>query len=89
MNFIRLAADDPRVRHVHVTLFTALCFMWQKAGFVSPLPAVRRELMHYAKIGSRGTYNTCMNELHEYGYIRYEPEADPRKKSRVWMGELA
>lgn len=84
-SFLVAAADDARLRHVHVVLYAALWRAWQNSGHPGPMPIARRDIMHIAKINSRYTYNTAINDLHDYGYIRYEPSADPRVKSRVWL----
>ena len=34
---------------------------------------------------SRKTYNKCMKELQEYGYIRYKPSSNPQVGSKVQL----
>jgi hypothetical protein len=51
------------------------------------LPLDRNVLMKNARI-SRRTYHKCMRELHEYGYIRYEPSSNPCLRSRVYLRRL-
>jgi len=83
--FICLAAEDPRIRPVHITLFLALWHTWQSTGGALPIGIARADLMHLAKVSARQTYNAAIIELDAYGYIRYEPSYDPRVKSRVWL----
>ena len=51
------------------------------------IPLDRNLLMKNARI-SRRTYHKCMRELHEYGYIRYEPSSNPFFRSRVYLKRL-
>jgi len=39
--------------------------------------------MNAAKINSRHTYNRCMANLHEFGYIIYEPAVNSAVSSKV------
>ncbi|HVM87888.1 MAG TPA: hypothetical protein VMT76_06845 [Puia sp.] len=39
----------------------------------NPITIRRQQLMQEAKISARTSYNKCMRELHEYGYIKYLP----------------
>jgi hypothetical protein len=83
--FFDTAADDPRVRAVHISLYLALLNEWQVQAFASPVCIRRDVVMRAAKIKARHTYNTVINELREYGYIRYLPSADPRVPSEAWF----
>lgn len=83
--FFALAADDPRVRAVHISLYLALLNEWQVQSFVNPVCIRREALMQTAKIKARYTYVTVINELQQWGYIRYLPSADPRVPSEVWF----
>ncbi|SJN18513.1 hypothetical protein [Sphingobacterium sp. JB170] len=84
-NWIRRMGKDNRLLATHVSLFTALFICWQRSGFASPFAVTRRTLMAFSKIASIATYHKCMRELHEYGYIRYQPSYHPAKGSLVYL----
>jgi hypothetical protein len=44
--------------------------------------------MRISKIFSKATYHKCVNELHQKGYINYEPSHNPFKGSLIWVIEL-
>jgi hypothetical protein len=44
--------------------------------------------MRISKIFSKATYHKCVNELHQKGYIKYEPSHNPFKGSLIWVIEL-
>lgn len=71
--FFRKAVDDRRIIISHISLFAAICQCWKNCGCIHPVPVKRRELMRLSKISSFATYHKCIKELHEIGYIRYEP----------------
>lgn len=79
--FLEVAAADPRVGPVHISMFCALY-----ALFSHPKSRVikikRREVMSAIKV-SQGTYHTVIRDLNDFGYISYEPNKDSRFKSVV------
>lgn len=44
--------------------------------------------MKAAKINARYTYNKCMNNLQEFGYIDYMPSANSFTLSKVFIKTL-
>ena len=44
--------------------------------------------MKAAKINARYTYNKCMNNLQEFGYITYLPSSNPFTNSTVYLKGL-
>lgn len=84
-SFCALANEDTRMTAVHISIYITLLNTWQLSGRINPLPVTRKSIMWAAKISSRTTYNKTINELAEYGYIKYVPSADPRVKSGVWL----
>lgn len=85
-DFYEAIADNARIGTSHICLYMALC---NAVGFVNGelIEVNRNRLMQNARI-SRKTYNKCMNELQEYGYIRYEPSLNPSRQSRVYLKKL-
>lgn len=83
MLFKRIASD-PELLTSHISLFTALLICWQRKKFKIPFSVTRKELMSYSKIASIATYHKCIKELHESGYIRYEPSYHPKIGSLIY-----
>lgn len=85
-DFYEAIADDARIGTSHICLYLALC---NAVGFVNGelIEVNRDQLMRYARI-SRKTYNKCMRELQEYGFIKYEPSSNPSRQSRVYLKKL-
>lgn len=83
--FCSLIADDMRIMPTHISMYVALWHAWQQNGSEGPVLIDKAMLMRAAKISARQTYHDALRSLHAFGYIRYEPSADPRVKSRVWL----
>lgn len=81
--FYKAIADDSRLGSTHISLYMALLQQWNIKGGVNPVYISRTEIMKIAKINARQTYNRCMNNLEEFGYIKYEPSLNGSVKSRV------
>jgi len=45
----------------------------------------RDELMKQSKIVGRSTYQRCLRELQEGGYIKYEPTFNRFKNAKIYM----
>jgi hypothetical protein len=72
---------------VHISLYMALLFACSKSG-INPFELERKEMMKSAKINARSTFDICINELKEFGYIGYEPSKGAGVKSRVFLKKL-
>ena len=79
--------EDPRISPVHISLYVAIVHQWAAQGNHSPVLFKARGLMPAAKIGGRTLFCRTIRQLHEYGYLRYEPSFKPDEPSRVWVGE--
>lgn len=66
----------------------ALFQSWNLNRFQNPISITRNEVMRISKIFSKATYHKCVNELHQKGYINYEPSHNPFKGSLIWVIEL-
>jgi hypothetical protein len=84
-SFMQEARTDPRIGPLHISLYTALVYAWSMQGGKGPVSFTSRELMPIAKIGGRSPFCRCIQQLHQYGYIIYEPSFDPAVKSRVYL----
>ncbi|MBK8088791.1 MAG: hypothetical protein IPK31_13115 [Chitinophagaceae bacterium] len=81
--FYKAIADDTRIGTTHISLYMALLQQWNLSGGLNPVEVKRSSLMNTAKINARQTYNRCMNHLHEFGYISYQPSTNGSVCSRV------
>lgn len=83
--FYQAIAEDKRIGSGHISIYMALFQNWNINQFMQPISITRQEIMTTAKISSRATYHKCMNELQEFGYIRYIPSCNPFLKSLVYF----
>lgn len=83
--FCLLMVDDLRIMPSHISMYVALWQAWKRNGCRDPVCIDKEALKRVAKISAKQTYNGVLRSLHAYGYIKYEPSADPRVKSRVWL----
>jgi hypothetical protein len=71
--FLEAAAEDPKLTPSHISLYTALVYHWERNSRQNPISFYRSDIMRFAKIAGRSTYQKCIQDLHHYGYIRYIP----------------
>jgi hypothetical protein len=92
MNFIKhfigwmdqMATDDRLTPH-HVSLYVSLFSLWNLHHFRNPISIARQEVMQISKIGSVNTYLRCLKQLHQWGYLKYEPSYNPLRGSKVYL----
>lgn len=84
--FLRKFKGDRRLRRPHLSLYLALLVRSQGDG---AFRVNRKEVMAWARIGSRVTYHRCIRELDRWGYLYYLPSYDPSCKSLVYIRHLA
>jgi len=82
-DFCHAISNDARIGTTHISLFIALLQQWNLNGGNNPILIARDAVMKTAKINSRQTYNQCINDLHQFGYIVYEPSVNGSVPSRV------
>lgn len=85
--FYEAISGDARIGTTHICLYLALC---HAAGGIADgtfSEVNRNQLLLNARI-SRRTYNKCMKELQQYGYIKYLPSLNPAKQSKVHLNKL-
>lgn len=86
--FYEAIAGDARIGVTHICLYMALLHEARNLLTQGSVFEVNRDrVMQQARI-SRKTYNKCMKELQEYGYIKYEPSSNPSRQSRVYLKKL-
>lgn len=86
--FYEAIADDARIGVTHISLYMALLQQWNMSGGINPVIVIRSNIMKAAKINARYTYNKCMNNLQEFGYITYLPSSSPFICSTVYLKGL-
>lgn len=69
--FYNKLRKDKRLRGSHVNLYMALFQEWNNSRFADEFHISRTEVMDLARIGSKGTYHKCINELSKWKYIKY------------------
>ena len=85
VEFYRAIADDARINTTHISLYMALIHQWSLNRGKNPITISRDNIMKTAKISARHTYNKCINELREYGYIKYVPSSNANSGSSVYL----
>ncbi len=88
IEFYETIADDSRISVTHISLYMALLHQWNLNQGENPIHINRDNIMRAAKISARRTYNRCINELHEYGYIKYIPSSNPFSGSTIYLKRL-
>lgn len=86
--FYMAIENDTRIGTTHISLYMALLQQWNLNGGLNPVIIARAEIMRAAKINARYTYNKCMNNLQEFGYIDYKPSTNPFSNSTVYLKGL-
>lgn len=72
-DFFAAIADDARISTMHISLYMALLKLWNENGCQNPIRIFSRKVMPICKISGIATYYKGMRELHDYGYIQYNP----------------
>jgi hypothetical protein len=86
--FYNAIADDARIGATHISVYMALLQQWNLNGGQNPILIERSFIMKAAKVNARYTYNKCMNNLHEFGYIIYIPSANSFTQTKVFIKPL-
>jgi hypothetical protein len=87
-DFYKAIKDDVRISTTHISIYFALLHKWSLNNGKNPVMIFRNEIMKAAKINARQTYNKCMNQLQEFGYITYLPSSNPIICSVVYLIRL-
>jgi hypothetical protein len=82
-DFLLAALHDHRVGPVHISMYAALLKIWQEQAYKKTFTITRKRLMPLCKISGLATYHEKIKELHEFGYIHYEPSYHPFEGSQV------
>lgn len=88
-SYFSLVASDHTLNPTHISLYIAIFQFWNLNRFQNPISITRDEVMRISKIGSKATYHKCMRELHNKGYVIYEPSYNPFRGSMVHLIDLS
>jgi hypothetical protein len=83
--FFEKIYPDTRLNQSHVSLYMALFQFWNLNRFENPFKIIRSEVIKLSKIGSINTYHKCLHDLHQYGYLIYEPSFNPMQGSSIHL----
>ncbi len=86
--FIELIQDDPRISPAHVSLFLAIITTCKKQEGKMPVPIFKKNIIKQAKI-SPATFHRCINDLNNYGYVKYMPSYNSLLGSLVYVSKLS
>ena len=86
--FYSAIEKDARINTTHISLYMALLQQWNLNGGVNPFQIERSVIMSAAKINARYTYNKCINNLQDFGYISYLPSSNSFNSSKIYLKEL-
>ena len=87
--FFEAIETDVRIGTTHISLYMALLQQWNLKGGENPVTIERVPIMKAAKINARYTYNKCINNLQDYGYIIYYPAVNSSEQSKVFLRGLS
>ena len=83
--FFSAIENDYRISITHIGIYAALLQFRMDKGFINPIEAFSYEIMPIAKITACYTYHRCIRQLHEYGYIKYEPCFKHNQRSKIYF----
>ncbi|MFH6967249.1 hypothetical protein [Flavobacterium sp. FlaQc-28] len=86
-DFFLAIEKDFRISTTHIALYAALLQYRVAKGFVNPIQVYRYEITPLAKILSAYTYHKCIQELSNYGYIKYERSFKKTQGSKIYFFE--
>lgn len=86
-DFFQAIEKDYRISSTHIGIFAALLYYRSLQGFVNPIEAFRSQIMVLAKISAPQTYRKCMNDLTDYGYLRYVPSFKKNQPSKIYFND--
>lgn len=87
-DFIELIQDDPRISPAHVSLFLAIINTYKKQEGKIPVTIFRKYITKQAKI-SPSTFHRCINDLNDFGYVKYMPSYSSEAGSCVYISKLS
>lgn len=84
-DFFTAIENDYRISPMHIAIYAALLQFRSVKGFINPIFVFSSEIIVIAKVSSANTYHKCVQELHQYGYIKYRPSFKKNCGSEVYF----
>ncbi len=88
VEFFKAIESDPRVNSRHVSLYASLFKFWMNRNSDGTLELFSKEVMNVCKISASSTYHKTIRELHEFGYINYDPSFNHNQRSRICLRKI-
>lgn len=85
--FYETIADNAQISAYHICLYISLLRLRSQDSWCNPIRIYRTTVMQDARM-SRKTYNKCMRDLIQLGYLKYEPSTNPISGSKVYFNKL-
>lgn len=85
--FMKAIQSDGRIGATHIAIYAALLMCWRESDYRQPLIVYSYEVMKIAKIRAPSTYYSVLADLHEFGYLRYEPSFNKYRGSRIYLNQ--
>ena len=82
---LRKFADDENISSSHRSLYLAFFELWNQKHFPKTIILNSKQVMALAKIRSRTTYHKLLQDLKNWGYLKYHPSTSPKMGSLVEM----
>jgi hypothetical protein len=86
-DFFETVVEDPRILASHIVLYLGLINIWQNKGCPDEFEIVAAEVMKSVKL-TRDTFRIRINDLKDFGYIRYEAAGNQYVKGVVGFKKL-
>jgi hypothetical protein len=83
--FYEAIESDQRITPIHISIYMAIVLAYLIHARENPIQIDRDALMQHAKISARSTYYKSLQQLHEYGYIKYIPSYNYYLGSLVYL----
>ena len=85
MDFMERVRSDGRLGPAHISVYMAVVYVWSMQGADGPAKVNGKEVGALAKISGTTPLYRRLRELHEFGYIVYQPSFNPMDRSRVFL----
>jgi hypothetical protein len=86
-DFFDAIDSDGRISTTHIGLYAAILHYWRLQDFKIPFFAYSYDIMKIAKVSARVTYVRCIRDLHQFGYLKYEPSFKRNRASKIWVSQ--
>ncbi|CAC9976086.1 hypothetical protein FLAPXU55_03810 [Flavobacterium panici] len=84
-DFFKAIENDFRISSTHIAIYMSLLQYRTQNQFVNPIQVYRHDITPIAKISSPHTYHRCIQELSDYGYLKYEPSFKKTQGSKIYF----